>query len=249
MEPVGARVHSELTSESAKRAETPDTDTLELPPGALPDAGSKLTDTHELDAREPDYAGRDHPSVRPLHVLMRTLETRYGDLSSHGRSVAGYCALAARELGLEPDAIERVALAGELHDVGKVGVPDEILRKPEPLSDGEWELVHRHPQIGADLLFSSNLDDVARWVLAHHERVDASGYPHGAGADSIPLEAKILAVGDAYDAMRTDRVYRAGLSDEEAAAELLRGAGTQFDADVVEAFLRALSKLGSEPAA
>jgi HD-GYP domain-containing protein (c-di-GMP phosphodiesterase class II) len=228
-------------------APPPETDTLELPVGARPDAGLDETDTHEVDLRggTGNLSERQDPAVKPLLVLTETLEERYSDLAHHGRSVAGFCALTARELGLEPDTVERVALAGELHDVGKVGVADEILRKPEALSAGEWRQVMRHPQIGADLLFSSNLDDIARWVLAHHERPDASGYPHGAEFDEIPLEACIIAVADAYDAMRTDRVYKRALTHEEAAKELRRGAGSQFHPDVVDAFLRALDRIGA----
>jgi HD-GYP domain-containing protein (c-di-GMP phosphodiesterase class II) len=206
----------------------------------------RLTDTHEVEIPQrpdKDGEGRRDPAVRPLIVLTQTLEERYTDLAHHGRSVASLCALTARELGLEPEAVERVALAGELHDVGKVGVSEEILRKPEPLSADEWKEVMRHPQIGADLLVSSNLDDIAEWVLAHHERLDASGYPHGADATAIPLEAKILAVSDAYDAMRTDRVYKRGLSHEESAKELRKCAGSQFDPEVVEALLRALDRI------
>jgi HD-GYP domain-containing protein (c-di-GMP phosphodiesterase class II) len=187
-----------------------------------------------------DAETRESPTIQPLLVLTVTLEQRYADLSDHGRSVAGYCEVAARGMGLEPDAVERVALAGELHDVGKVGVAEEILRKPDALSPEEWKQVKRHPQIGADLLVSSNLDDIASWVLAHHERPDASGYPYGAEVGEIPLEARIIAVADAYDAMRTDRVYKRALTHSEAASELRKGAGSQFDSEVVEAFLRGL---------
>lgn len=224
----------------------PETETVELPLGSKPDAGGSLTDTHEVEnlGRQAGDGRRD-PAVKPLLVLTQTLEERYSDLAHHGRSVAGYCALTARELGFEPEEVERVALAGELHDVGKVGVSDEILRKPSPLSGEEWKQVMRHPQIGADLLVSSNLDDIAQWVLAHHERPDSSGYPFGADSDVIPLEAKILAVADAYDAMRTDRVYKRGCTHEESAKELRKCAGSQFDPIVVDAFLTALDRIAS----
>ena len=208
-------------------ATTPETDTMELPP----------------EARE----GRGDPAVKPLLVLTQTLEERYSDLAHHGRSVAGYCAVTARELGLEPNAVERVALAGELHDVGKVGVDEAILRKPTKLDPEEWAQIERHPQIGADLLVGANLDDVSLWVLAHHERPDGEGYPHGADAGEIPVEARILAVCDAYDAMRADRVYKEGMGHEAAAEEILGEAGAQFDAEVAEAFLQALSRLGLPP--
>ena len=219
----------------------PATDTMELPSDARLDAGAGQTDTHDINSAQ--NLARHDPAVKPLLVLTQTLEDRYPDLAHHGRSVAGYCALTARELGLGPESVERVALAGELHDVGKVGVSDEILRKPEPLSTEEWRQVMRHPQIGADLLLSSNLDDIAGWVLAHHERPDASGYPYGADGEAIPLESRILAVADAYDAMRTDRVYKRGCTHEESAAELRKCAGSQFDPEVVDAFLQALDRI------
>lgn len=236
-----AAAHPAPQSVEAKTVPT-ETDTLELPEDALPDAGGIQTDTHEVDVSD----RRKDPAVKPLLVLTQTLEDRYSDLAHHGRSVAGYCALTARELGLSPAEVERVALAGELHDVGKVGVADEILRKPEPLSTEEWKQVMRHPQIGADLLVSSNLDDIAQWVLAHHERPDASGYPYGADEAAIPLEARILAVADAYDAMRTDRVYKPGCTHEEAARELRKCAGSQFDPKVVDAFLRSLDRISAK---
>jgi HD-GYP domain-containing protein (c-di-GMP phosphodiesterase class II) len=200
------------------------------------------TDTDELPARS---AVDDE--AKPLLVLTQLLEERYRDLAHHGRSVSGYCALAARELNLSRALVKRVALAGELHDVGKVGVDEAILSKPARLTDSEWKQVKRHPEIGADLLFNSNLDDIARWVLAHHERPDGAGYPHGLCDEDIAVEAKILAVADAYDAMRTDRVYMAALSHEEAAEELRRQAGSQFDPVVVEAFLRALARRDDLP--
>jgi HD-GYP domain-containing protein (c-di-GMP phosphodiesterase class II) len=221
MERATARPRRALVTEGVGRSNgVPKTDTLGLP-----------------------RAAADAPEVRPLLVLTHTLEERYRDLAYHGRSVAGYSAMIGGELGLDPGTVERVALAGELHDVGKFGIADEILRRPGPLSDEEWDQIRRHPQIGADLLFSSNLDDIARWVLAHHERPDGRGYPFALSAGDIPLQALILSVADAYDAMRTDRVYQPALSHERAAEELLRGSGTQFDPIVVERFLQALSRL------
>ena len=199
------------------------------------------TDTHELPASE----ARD-PAAKPLLVLTQVLEDRYKDLSFHGRSVSGYCAMTARELDLPVERIERISLAGELHDVGKVGVDEDILCKAGPLPDAEWKQVKRHPEIGADLLFSSNLDDIASWVLAHHERPDGAGYPHGLGDEEISVEAKILAVADAYDAMRSDRVYKAALTHEEAAQELRGQGGAQFAPEVVDVFLRALDRLDGD---
>jgi hypothetical protein len=201
---------------------------------------SVTTETHETEIESPHEQG----SAQPLLELIRVLEERYRDLAFHGRSVSGYAAMTARELGLGAEQVERISLAGELHDVGKVGVDEVILRKPSKLSEDEWTQIERHPQIGADLLVGANLDDVALWVLAHHERPDGRGYPHGSAAKQIPVEAKILAVADAYDAMRSDRVYKEGMGHEAAAEEILGQAGAQFDAEVAEAFLQALSRLG-----
>jgi len=196
------------------------------------------TDTHELGTKGPRAE-----QAKPLLVLTEVLEDRYGDLAYHGRAVGGYCALAAHALDLPADRIERISLAGELHDVGKVGVDEDILCKAGSLTDAEWKQVKRHPSIGADLLLSSNLDDIASWVLAHHERPDGGGYPHGLRGEEISVEAKILAVADAYDAMCSERVYKAALSRVEAVAELRRQSGTQFDSEVVAGFLGALAKL------
>lgn len=176
--------------------------------------------------------------------LWAVLEERYGDLAFHGRSVSGYCAMTARELELPTEVVERVSLAGQLHDVGKVGVAEDILLKPGGLTDEEWFQIECHPQIGADLLCSSNLQDIAGWVLAHHERPDGEGYPQGLADEEIPIEAKIVAVADSYDAMRTERVYQAAMTHEEAAAELRSQAGAQFAPEVVDAFLRALNRFG-----
>lgn len=206
---------------------------------------SVTTETHETQVEGPG----EQLSAQPLLELTRVLEERYRDLAFHGRSVSGYAAMTARELGLASEQVERVSLAGELHDVGKAGVDEAVLRKPSKLTEAEWSQIERHPQIGADLLVGANLDDVALWVLAHHERPDGSGYPHGTSADEIPVEAKILAVSDAYDAMRADRVYKAGMGHEAAAEEILGQAGAQFDADVAEAFLQALTRLGLPPGA
>jgi HD-GYP domain-containing protein (c-di-GMP phosphodiesterase class II) len=146
----------------------------------------------------------------------------------------------ARELGFSGAEAERVRVAGVLHDIGKIGVADSILQKPGPLTDAEYEAMKKHPEIGARILGGSGMADIRQWVLCHHERPDGRGYPAGMAGDEIPLEARILSVGDAYEAMTSDRVYRKAIGPEAAREELLRWAGAQFDAEVVDAFLRAL---------
>jgi HD-GYP domain-containing protein (c-di-GMP phosphodiesterase class II) len=181
--------------------------------------------------------------VRPLLALLDVLEKRYPDLAGHGEVVGGYAAITGEELGLSDEMVDCLMLAGTLHDLGKLVLDEDILREPGPLDEVQWREVMRHPELGADLLAASNLDEIARWVLAHHERPDGHGYPFGLDDAEIPLEAKIITVADSYDAMRTDRIYRSAMSDEQAVEELHRGTGTQFDAAVVEAFLRALASL------
>ena len=139
-------------------------------------------------------------------------------------------------LGCRRRADRADAPRGRLHDLGKLAIPEEILRKPGPLTDAERLVLERHPQIGYRMLESLGVDPVANWVLHHHERWDGTGYPEGLPGEQIPLGARIIFVADAYDAMTSDRVYRGRLSDEEAIEELERCAGSQFDPTVVEAF-------------
>lgn len=175
-------------------------------------------------------------------VLAEAVDLRDGGSPAHSETVGRYAEMIAAELGLEPERVERVKLAGVLHDIGKVGVPDEVLQKATPLDDGEWQEVQKHCELGSRLLSGAGLEDIASWVLAHHERPDGTGYPAGLAGAEIPPEARILAVADAYEAMVADRCYRMGIGAERAREELENGAGTQFDALVVEAFLRFLER-------
>jgi diguanylate cyclase (GGDEF)-like protein len=173
-------------------------------------------------------------------------EAARGAGAGHAHAVARYAGAIARELGLPADAIERVRFGGIVHDVGKIGVPDAVLRKPGWLEAEDWHEMRRHPEIGARILAGAKLAEVSEWVLAHHERPDGSGYPAGLAGPAIPLEARILAIADAYEAMTSHRVYRSALTPDEARAELVKCAGTQFDSRVVEAFLRVLDAPSSE---
>jgi diguanylate cyclase (GGDEF)-like protein len=161
------------------------------------------------------------------------------DTAEHSQMVGRYTKLIAVELNLSKELIERVHLAGVLHDIGKIGVADAIVNKPGPLTPAEWEEMQKHPEFGARMLERAELWDIADWVLAHHERPDGKGYPLGLHGDQIPLEARIVAVADAYEAMTTDRVYRPSIGHTAARAELRSGSGSQFDPRVVAAFLKA----------
>ena len=188
-----------------------------------------------------DGRGADEFQLSTLVSLAEALDLRDTGTSDHSWTVGRYCAMIAAELGLPPERVKRVEIAGVLHDIGKVGLPDAILQKPGPLGKSELAEVRTHPEIGAQILNSRGLEDLREWILAHHERPDGKGYPAGLSDAEIPLEAKILAVADAYEAMTSDRVYRAGIEERAARTELLRCAGAQFDSRVVAAFLTALS--------
>ena len=175
-------------------------------------------------------------------ALTEVLDIRDAGTSAHSQTVGRYAETIARGLGLSEELVERVKVAGILHDVGKIAVPDGVLRKPGPLNDDEYEQMKKHPEVGALIVDGADMKDVASWVIAHHERPDGRGYPHGLIGDEIPLEARILAVADAYEAMTVDRVYRPARPVEKARAELVRCSGTQFDPRVVEVFLEALER-------
>jgi diguanylate cyclase (GGDEF)-like protein/putative nucleotidyltransferase with HDIG domain len=188
-----------------------------------------------------DDRGADEFQLSTLVSLAEALDLRDTGTSDHSWTVGRYSAMIAAELGLPPERVKRVEVAGVLHDIGKVGLPDAILQKPGPLGKSELAEIRTHPEIGAQILNSRGLEDLREWILAHHERPDGKGYPCGLTDTEIPIEAKILAVADAYEAMTADRVYRAGVEERAARAELLRCAGDQFDSRVVAAFLTALS--------
>jgi diguanylate cyclase (GGDEF)-like protein/putative nucleotidyltransferase with HDIG domain len=173
-------------------------------------------------------------------LLAETLDLRDVATARHSLTVGAYAERTARRLSLAPDRVERIRVAGLLHDIGKLGVSDAILQKPGPLTEAEWAEIRRHPELGARILDHANLRDVAGWVRGHHERIDGGGYPDGFAGEAIPLESRILAVADAYEAMTAHRSYRRALDAATARAELERTSGTQFDATVVKAFLLAL---------
>jgi diguanylate cyclase (GGDEF)-like protein len=182
-------------------------------------------------ASGPDRAAR----YRAAASLANAVDARDAYTGSHSQRVAEMAARVALRLGLDQETVELTRLAGSLHDLGKLAIPEEILRKPGPLTDGERLVLERHPQIGFRMLESLGVDPLAEWVLHHHERWDGTGYPDELGGDDIPIGARIIFVVDAYDAMTSERVYQRRRSHEDAVAELDRCAGTQFDPIVVAA--------------
>jgi diguanylate cyclase (GGDEF)-like protein len=174
--------------------------------------------------------------------LAEALDIRDTGTTGHSHTVGRLCELTATELGLAAERVERIRLAGVLHDVGKIGMSDRLVGKPGPLDHDEWQQMRTHPEIAARLLAHPEFADLRAWVLAHHERPDGKGYPRGLAGVEISLEASIVAAADAYEAMTADRAYRPALGEEAARAELEAGAGSQFDARVVSALLSAVSR-------
>jgi HD-GYP domain-containing protein (c-di-GMP phosphodiesterase class II) len=181
--------------------------------------------------------------VQTVLALATAAESRDRYTHGHGERMVSLSEETARELGLPEEQVKALHWGANLHDIGKIGIPDEILNKPGPLSQVEWAVMQRHPIIGARIIAPvKKLSNVAPIIRAHHERYDGAGYPYGIKGDDIPLGARIVAVADAYTAMTDERVYRKACSHAEAVAELQHCAGTQFDPEVVEAFLRVLDR-------
>ena len=195
---------------------------------------------------------RDIEGERFITVMLdlaAAVDLRFSGTARHSETVGRYAEMMARELGLADGRIGRVRLAGLLHDIGKVGIPDAILNKPDRLGDDEFALIQTHPALGAQILEHPSLGDIRPWVASHHERPDGRGYPLGLSGDELGIEARILAVADSYEAMTSDRAYRRSIGTDAARRELVRCAGGQFDHEVVRALLRVLDRTGRTGAA
>jgi len=187
---------------------------------------------HALDSLEDAYRST-------LRALTAALETRDSETHGHSERVVSYSLRLGREYGLNQEELKSLEFGSLLHDIGKIGVPDAILRKPAKLTEEEWARMREHPLHGQQILRGIEfLQGAARVVAQHHEKWDGSGYPLGVSGTDIDICARIFAVADAYDAITSDRVYRRGKSYEAAAEELDEWAGRQFDPKVVEAFHR-----------
>jgi putative nucleotidyltransferase with HDIG domain len=186
--------------------------------------------------------------VQVSRAFVRAIDAGHPYTAQHSETVADYAVAIARQLRLPEDDVERIRWAALLHDVGKLGLPTSVLDKPLDLTSLEWELVKRHPVESARIiegveLFRDQLDGVRH----HHERYDGHGYPDGLHGEEIPLDARIIAVADAFDAMTTNRAYRLPLDRQEAFAQVARAAGTQFDPVVVAAFAEVVGAPAASP--
>jgi diguanylate cyclase (GGDEF)-like protein len=224
-------------------------------------SGGAVLMPHE--ASSPDYAlqladermylhkHERHPSVareQTRDVLVRIMQAKQPGLNDHSSEVSRLAVAVGRRLGMDNEQIDELARAADLHDIGKVGIPDAILDKPGKLNPQEWELIRQHTVLGERILSAAPaLRPVARIVRASHEHWNGAGYPDGLAGESIPLAARIVAACDAYDAITSDRCYRPARPDAAARAELIREAGRQFDPVVVAAVLHELD-MGIRPA-
>ena len=183
-----------------------------------------------------------------LQALVTTLQRRDAETYEHSRRVARFSLRLGRELSLDRVEMESLVLGALLHDIGKIRVPDAILHKPGKLTSKEWLRMRNHPLYGQQILSGIEfLEGASRVVVQHHEKWDGSGYPWGLAGKEIDRNARIFAVTDAFDAMTSNRVYRAGLTYEAAAAELNQEAGTHFDPKIVEAFCSIPRREWEEP--
>lgn len=194
--------------------------------------------------RESIPVGLQDHSTEIVLALSQALEERDLTTAAHCRRITRLAELMAIRSGCTFSEVQTIRRAALLHDIGKIGIPDQILNKPGKLSEKEWVVMRQHPEIGARILkMVRGLADVSRLVLGHHERYDGSGYPYGIRGEMIPLGSRILAVVDAYGAMVMDRIYQPARSYIEAAEELKRCAGKDFDPQIVDQFLELLSTL------
>ena len=179
--------------------------------------------------------------METILALALAVEAKDPYSAGHSKRVGFYAMQIGEVMGLDEEMLHTLNDAGILHDIGKIGIKDEILLKPSALNPEEWKIMQQHPLIGEAIVKPvQSLSKVVALVRHHHERFDGRGYPSALKGEEIPLGARILAVADGYDSMITDRPYRKRLSLEETKAELQRGAGTQYDPAMVKAFLNVL---------
>lgn len=182
----------------------------------------------------------ESPSMRgkTIGAILTTLHEKNKREEQHSNRVSVLCKNMGKALGLTDGEIEELKTVGLLHDIGKIAIEENILNKQEKLTDGEWEQIKRHPEIGYRILNTVNdMSEMAKYVLAHHEKWDGSGYPKGLKEEEIPFQSRIIAIADAYDAMTSERSYRSALSEAIAIEELQKNAGIQFDPEIIRVFI------------
>jgi diguanylate cyclase (GGDEF)-like protein len=211
---------------------------VEIPREASdPTQALRLADQHMYREKATSRGGAAELITAVLHAA---LAQRHPDLGEHSDDVAGDVELLARTIGLDEEAVSLIIKAGDLHDVGKLGIPDEIITKPGPLTDTEWAFMKQHTVMGEQIIAAAgpSLERIGPLVRASHERWDGKGYPDGLAGEEIPLGARIITICDSFRAMLDERVYKEAMPLEDALGELRRCAGSQFDPHLVEVFCR-----------
>jgi len=186
--------------------------------------------------------GIRNSQAETIHRLSKAAEFRDNETARHIERMSRYCELIARRIGLDADRVQLIRMASPLHDIGKIGTPDQILLKPGRLEPEEFDIMKQHAQIGYKILNGSGsdlLELAATIAWTHHERVDGSGYPRGLKGDEIPIEGRIAAVADVFDALTSTRVYKKAMSNEKSLQILREGRGSHFDPPMLDAFLDA----------
>jgi len=181
--------------------------------------------------------------LQVLTILTKLIEMKDSYTEGHSEQVSLWSEIISRKLGLSQKEQEEIKLAAKLHDIGKIGIPDRILKKPAKLSEEEYAEVRKHSSLGADLF--SNIDSlkkISKIIKHHHEWYNGKGYPDGLRGEEIPVGSRIINVADAYQAMTSNRPYRKAFSKEKAIDELKRCAGTQFDPEIVRIFIEILNE-------
>jgi diguanylate cyclase (GGDEF)-like protein/putative nucleotidyltransferase with HDIG domain len=195
-----------------------------------------------LSADERARKAENQLFLEMVNSLAETVDAKDSYTMQHSKNVSEMAGNIARAAGFSEEAVRKIEAAGLLHDIGKIGVPDNILNKPGRLTDDEMLIIKNHPVTSSHIIESTSLKDLAQIIRAHHERWDGMGYPDGLKGEDIPVESRILALADTYDAMTTDRPYRKGCSIDEAIAEVEKCAGSQFDPHFAEIFASMFSE-------
>jgi putative nucleotidyltransferase with HDIG domain len=205
------------------------------------DVSGTLADAYHLaeeDMHRHKVADGASMRSKTIDIIMRALYEKSQREEAHSKRVGALAGDLAAKLGMGRDMVNQIRTAGMIHDIGKIGIDEKVLNKPGRLDELEWQEMQRHPEIGFRILSSSGeFNEIASYVLDHHERLDGSGYPRGLSRAEIGVPARILNIVDSYDAMTSERPYKKPMTRSEAAIEIKRCAGTQFDTDISRVFV------------
>jgi putative nucleotidyltransferase with HDIG domain len=204
-----------------------------------------LDDKPSRDEMVESYTKLYHGYIDTLQALAKALDARDGIVSGHSRRVADYASSMARSLGFSQEEVRVIALAGLLHDVGKIMISEHILGKPGKLTDQEFYQIQQHPVLGERIVEGANfLRETGPFIRHHHERFDGKGYPDGLAGDQIPLQARILFLAEAFDCIRSDSSFHQGLSLDKGIDVITRESETQFDPEILRVFLKSVNTSG-----